>query len=313
MRRLRVLAAALTCACSGGSAAPHARTSPAVTTASYQVGSPVGLAAADGKVWTVSVTDGELTGRAAPSARPDVRVKVGSTPLRTVYDGHLLWVSDFGAGRVVAVDPSTAKVVRRVRVAGQPEGLVAAFGTVWVVRQQAGLLSRISRDGHLGPSYRLGDEPRLVVASDQYLFASNFVSGTVTRIDPRSGARRTSQSLCTGPQDMLVVDDVLWVSCTPEEKVVTLDPRTLHLLGKVEIDGEPDVLRLVDKRLYVLTTNGPTLVQLNAFGNGPAVVNTTALGSAPPLLDQANVDAVFANGRWWVSSPSENKVVVYTP
>jgi DNA-binding beta-propeller fold protein YncE len=311
MRRIWVLAAVLACACSGSSAPPVEHPAAAQIVASFDAASPVGLAAADGKVWVVEAAGSKITGRSTPTSKP-VTIRVGATPLRVVPDERrrLLWVSVFGADQVVAVDPRTAEVVRRVHVAGQPEGLVSAFGRVWVVRQQAQRLTEITTSG-VGRSFRLGEEPRLVAASDSALFASNFGAGTVTRVDPQSKKTATSEKLCTGPQDMVAIGDVLWVACTPDNKVVAVDAQTLRRLGKVSIDGEPDALFYDGSSLYVVTTAGPTIVELNHDPQHPAALHRKALGEAAPLFDQANVDALRVAGKWWVSSPSENKVLVY--
>jgi sugar lactone lactonase YvrE len=286
--------------------------SPGAHPASFAAASPVGLAVAGDRVWAVNAGAAEVSGRTTPTSAP-TRVPVGDTPLRAAYDGRLLWVSVFGAGRVVAIDPTTGRVVRRVKVGGQPEGLVAAFGAVWVVRQEARLLTRISRQGQVGPSYHLGAEPRLVTASSTALFVSNFLDGTVTRVDPTSGAHRTSGLICTGAQGLAVSGAILWITCTPSDKVVAVDTQTLRTTGEVTVPGEPDAIRLVGAGLYVVTTAGPTLVRIDADSKRPKVLSTTRLGDAAPLQDQANVDAVMTGGRWWVSSPSQNKVLVYTP
>src|SRR4029079_2802316 len=125
-RRIWVLAAAFACACSGSSAAPVEHPSAAPSVASYDAAPPGGLTAADGKVWTVEAGANRITGRSAPTSKP-VTIRVGKTPLRVVpcAGRRLLWVSVFGADRVVAVDPRTAKVVHRFHVPGQPEGLVS--------------------------------------------------------------------------------------------------------------------------------------------------------------------------------------------
>ena len=286
---------------------------PVAAAQGFDLPEPVGLATGAGKVWAVSVHDGSVIARTTVDGPAELRVHVGTTPLRAVYDGHLLWVSVFGDNRVVAVDPVTGHVVRRVRVAGQPEGLVAAFGGVWVVRQQARALTRIAADGALGPTYHLGDEPRLVTANPQYLFASNFTSGTVTRIDPLRAAVRTSPYLCSGAQDLAVLGQTLWVSCTPGNTVAAVDIDTMRETGHVEVSGEPDALRVVGSKLYVVTTSGPTLIELNPDPQHPSTSGVTKLGTAPALADIANVDAVNFRGQWWVSSPVLDRVIVYTP
>jgi len=318
MRRiwLVVVTAALLCGCSNSGSLsgpspvkPTDSATPPAAVTSYDAAQPVGMVVAAGKVWTVEAGGDEITGRSSPSADP-VRVHVGATPLRAVYDGQLLWVTVFGAERVVAVDPRRARVVHRLRVAGQPEGIVSAFGSIWVVRQQARRLTPLTPTG-LGRSYHLGDEPRLVVADRHYLFVSNFGDGTVTRVQPHSDAVKTSRRLCTGPQGMVATRGVLWVACTPDDAVIAVDIRTLRPLGKVEVSGEPDAIRLVGSTVFVVTTAGPTLVEISGEATDPEIVRRTALGEAIPLGDRANVDAVHTKAHWWVSSPGENRVAVY--
>ena len=55
--------------------------------------------------------------------------------------GHL-WVT-VGDGSVAEIDPSTNKVVKRVRVGGKPGPLAAGFGSLWVGDSAAGHLVRI--------------------------------------------------------------------------------------------------------------------------------------------------------------------------
>ena len=303
------IALALLAGC-GTSAPTGDNPSPAPAPSRYGAATPVGLAVADGRVWTVESGGGAVSARAEPGDAA-VRVHVGDTPLRAAYDGHLLWVSVFGAGRVVAIDPTVDKVVMRVRVPGQPEGIVAAFGSIWVVRQQDRLLTRITPTGNVRQGFHLGREPRLVTANDTALFVSDFGGDTVTRIDPRAGTVRTSRQICFGPQGLAASNHVLWVTCTTEGKVLALDPETLRVKGQVRIADEPDAIRLADGRLLVVRTNGPDVVELTTDPVHPAVVGVTPLGHAAQLFDQANVDLVIADGSWWVSSPGENQVIVY--
>jgi sugar lactone lactonase YvrE len=199
--------------------------------------------------------------------------------------------------------------VRRVAVSGQPEGIVAAFGAIWVVRQQAGALSRISPDGRLDATYRIGREPRLVAAGKSALFVSDHGSGTVTRVDPTTGQRRTSGHLCDGPQDLVPYAGTLWVSCTAGDEVIAVDERTMTVTGRVKVPGEPDGLDATGGHLRVVTTSGPTLYELDADPHAPKVTSTTKLGSAAPLQDRANDDLIVTGSTAWVSSFADGAVL----
>jgi sugar lactone lactonase YvrE len=233
---------------------------------------------------------------------------VGDTPLRAVFDGRSVWVSVFGEGQVVAVDPRSGRVVRRVAVPGQPEGIVATAGSIWVVRQAARKLTRIGPDGAVGPSYPLGSEPRLVTAGRSALFLADVTDGTITRVVPRSGRRTVGGKVCDGPQNLVDAAGTLWVTCTRSDRLVAVDEATLQVTAQLRLSGEPDGERVVNKHLYVAATAGPTVYEVRT-GAHPAVERKRVLGKAVALQDRANVDLVVTAGRIWVSSFGENSVL----
>jgi len=303
------LAVLLAVAACGSSGSP-ARTSPARTSAAparVLVAGPVGLLAVGNTVWVASSGAGTVVAFDARSGRRGARVAVGATPLRLAWDGRLVWATVFGAGRVVAIDPGRARVVRRVAVSGQPEGIVAAFGAIWVVRQQARALSRIASDGRITSTYRVGQEPRLVAAGANALFVSDYRAGTVTRVDPRTGTTRTSARLCPGAQDMAVSGTTLLVSCTAGDEVLAVDPDSLRVTGRVAVSGEPDGLDVSGDRLTVVATKGPTVYEIDPKRR--AITRRTELGHQLPLGDRANDDVVVSGGTAWVSSFADGTVV----
>jgi outer membrane protein assembly factor BamB len=302
-----VVAAATGCSSHGAPPAPsvHRAERPAQR---IDARGPVGLTAVGSTVWTVEAAAGAVVARDARTGRLLHRVHVGATPLRAVYDGTSLWVSVFGAGKVVAVDPSSGRIVHRVRMSGQPEGITAAFGAIWVVRQAARKLTRISPAGRVGPSYRLGAEPRLVAASAHDLFVADVTDGTITRVDPNSGRRTVSGKVCDGAQDVVDAGGTLWVACTRSNRVVGVDENTLRVTASLHVAGEPDGERVHSGTLYVVATTGPTIYRVR-IGTDPAIEHKQDLGKAFALDDRANVDLVVASGRIWVSSYGEGKVL----
>src|SRR5205807_6911190 len=56
------------------------------------------------------------------------------------YVGRRLLVSDYGGGRVLRLDPSSGRTLKRMRVGSEPRDLVLAAGALWVGR--AGLERR---------------------------------------------------------------------------------------------------------------------------------------------------------------------------
>ncbi len=157
---------------------------------------------------------------------------VGQTPLRLAYDGRgTVWVTAFGNGDVVAVDATSRAVRRTARVGGQPEGVVVAYGSVWVVRQQARRLTRLSPSGRRLGDVRLGLEPRLVAAGAGALWVPDVTDGTLTRIDPTGRRAPRSVAVCVGAQGVAVLGATVWVTCTRTDTVVAVDATSMDVLG----------------------------------------------------------------------------------
>jgi len=293
-------------ACGGAGSAPASSPAAGLSLRSVNATYPVGLTAVGRQVWVANTGSGTV-GPAGGGSTADVRV--GSLPLRAAFDGRLLWVTVFGSGDVVAVDPARHTVVRRVHVGSQPEGIVAAFGGIWVVQQQAGRLIELTPSGRIEQRIRVGSSPRLVAAAGKALFVSDFGGNRIERVDPRDGTVGRSGRVCNGPQGMAAAADALWVTCTPDNAVVTLSLPSLHPLGRVTVPGEPDAIRADAGRVYVAATTGPTLSELGTDVHRPSVAQHWSLGTDPPLRDQANVDLLVVGTRFWVSSPNGGRVI----
>jgi outer membrane protein assembly factor BamB len=276
---------------------------------SYPIAGPVGLVGGGGKVWVVSPSEGTVTARSLATGGLVRTLHVGATPLRAVYYDHLVWVTVFGGGQVVAIDPGSGRIVHRIALAGQPEGLVPMAGSVWVVRQKARLLTEVDANGNLGRSFQLGSDPRLVAAGGRWLFVTDFVDGAVTRIDPRTGTRAVSRRICEGPQGLSDEAGTMWVACTSGDEVIALDEQTLRVLGRTRVANEPDAVRAEGSRLFVLSTGGPTLQQLAPNPGSPMVLRTWRLADAPPLDDRANVDLLVTGAKIWASSYDTNQLL----
>ena len=57
--------------------------------------------------------------------------------------GRRLFVSDYGGGRVLRLDPSSGRTLKRMRVGSEPRDLVLAAGALWVVEQGSSDVRRI--------------------------------------------------------------------------------------------------------------------------------------------------------------------------
>jgi YVTN family beta-propeller protein len=266
---------------------------------------PIGLVNVDGQAWVVDAGAGTV---GPVDTLGSAAVKVGGTPLRAAYDGKLVWVTLFGAGQVVAIDPTSRQVVRRVHLGGQPEGIAAAYGHIWVVRQQAKLLTELTSAGHVVRSVPVGTEPRLVIAADKRLFVSDYAGGRVYKIKPSSDTVASSVRLCKGAQDMAAVGYYIWASCTSGNAIAEFNPGSMRRTTVTSPVPQPDAIASVGSLVYIACTKGPVL-QVFQQDQSNAPVGPFSLGSDPALSDSANVDLLVIGKQFWVTSPNGGRII----
>jgi len=267
---------------------------------------PVGLATVGEKLWAVSSAEDQVVEVDPATGAVGRRVPVGATPLRVAAVNDQLWVTVFRAGKVVVVDTKTARVVREVALGGGPEGITAAFGSVWVVRQDARRLTRLDPSGKVLGEVPLPGKPRLVAATARHVWVSDYAGGTLTRVDPTTKAVRTTPKACDGAQGLAANPAILWVTCTRSNEVLAVEATAMRLMGRATVPAEPDAIRFIEGRLFLVSTAGPSLVELRGDPEAPAIRKVTALGNGAPLADAANLDLAAAGGRIWVSSFRDN-------
>jgi streptogramin lyase len=99
----------------------------------------------------------------------------------------------------------------------------------------------------------------------------------------------------------------VWVTCTKDNLLLRLDPKTLKATLRVLMPDAPDGITAGPaSTLYVVSQAGPTLVTVDATTG--AVRAKQVLGGQAQLYDQANLDVAAAADGVWVSSFAENLI-----
>lgn len=261
---------------------------------------PVGLTAVGDDVWAVLPDAGAVLGPDGEEHR------VGEVPLRAVTTPEGIWVSVFGASRVVRVDPGTGRVERRVRVRpdGEPEGLAHDGTTVWVVDQEnERLLPLDPGTGALGEPVAVGPAPRLVTVGEEALYVGNFNGRSVTRVADGQADTQPAGD-CLTPQGLAEAGGVLWVACTLDGRVVGLDPTTLEQVVALEGLLHADMVVADGALVHVVGQQGPTVWTIDTSSR--EVVGELVLDGAAPT--SANVGAVLVGDRLVVSHPDARRL-----
>jgi virginiamycin B lyase len=179
-------------------------------------------------------------------------IKVGFTSYEPLVAFGSVWVSNRADRTLSRVNPATGVVVATVPVPGlQPGGLAATADSLWVGNDTAGSrdLARLDPRTSRLTIVRAGRRPGFVAVAAGSVWVANQDDGTVTRLDPETGAARGTLPSGRRPVNLAPLDGPrpeVWVP-----------------------DDDGDTLTRID------ATSGAVLERL-AAGRGPAVVAAVA-------------------------------------
>jgi streptogramin lyase len=205
-------------------------------------------------------------------------VATGNAPCGIAAYWGDLWVGVYGAGQVVSIDPRTGHINTRVNGLRWACRIAVGPAAVWVTRDQAGQLVRISRGNGARTRYAVGSSPFDVLLANGSVWVSSYGIATIARIDAASrrmtrlykdGEHAAGLAFCGGrvwvghggdptwltaiaPETNRMsrvdtrVDAPAWPRCvrgqlwvTTADSVLRVDPRSGDVLARIEIGGTP--------------------------------------------------------------------------
>jgi len=154
---------------------------------------PRRVAVAGGFVWVSNLRSDSVT-RIDPATNEAVEIGGLAEPKGIAAAGGRVWVTEVDAGRLVPIDPDQAAVSgRRIEVGDRPQGVLSAFGSLWV-SNLGGTVARVDIDRRrvsarvdiAGEVPLDGDEegPEGLAAADGRLWVTLAEGDAVVRIAP---------------------------------------------------------------------------------------------------------------------------------
>ena len=177
------------------------------------------LARGAGILWVTNSRVDRLLGLDPATLEVKVRDRTGRVPkdLRLSADERTLWVAEYGAGTLAAIDAATG-ARRTVAVGRRPRGVALAGGTVYVM---------------------------------------NMGSGTVTAVDAATLAVTASIRACAGPRHAVPTADgrLLLVTCYGGAEVAVIDRASHRRVRRVRVGAGPKTIALTPDGRFALTAN----------------------------------------------------------
>lgn len=231
---------------------------------------------------------------------PDVRtIVVGGSPTEVAVAGDAVWVADARRGRLVAVDPATARPTARPVRIDAPLDLAVGEGALWVT-SGTGAVRRIDPSTRRAALVARVRDPGGVAAGLGSVWVTSRRDGTVTALDPRTGAMR-GRPVRTGtvPGDVVVGFGAVWVANTQDGTVSRLDPRSRQPIGGPIQVAEAQILALAAGQdgVWVAATDSAqnASVELRRIEPGNGALDERAVG----LPTGVPVDLAAGLGSVW--------------
>ena len=196
------------------------------------------------------------------TARALAHIPLAEPKAVTIGSNRVWAITSPGAkNELVAIDPKTDRVTKRVRVGSQPTSLAASRHIVWVADRQSGELLRIDAGtARVRSRVPLGKGTGVVIANAGNVWVGNLEERTLTRIDPASG-QPASAAVSLGKEidDMLLTSRALWVA-GGDGTVTRLNPSSGTIVGTpLSFGPAPLTLTASGRDVWVASTSGQRL------------------------------------------------------
>ncbi len=222
---------------------------------------PVALTVGAGSVWVADAGRGTLL-RIDPRTRRRVGepVPVGPSPFAVAVGEGAVWVASL-SGAVQGFDPRTAERVGRPATVQDANGLAVGLGGVWVTSR---------------------------------------VAGTLTRIDPRTGAVGRPVRVGAGAADVVVGDDgAVWVANAGAGSVSRYEPGAARAEAPIPVGGQVLALAAGPGVLWVARARGEFAQQVEVVRLD---LDDRKLTGEPVAVDGAiPLDLAAGDGSVWAT------------
>ncbi|WP_410812884.1 hypothetical protein [Micromonospora sp. 067-2] len=144
------------------------------------------------------------------------------------------------AAPVDANAETAGRVVRRVAVAGNPDGLSVAGGMLWVGTYQGGSIAEIElRSGSLVRTVQVGATtlPLSVHASGSAVWVGAYGSASILKVNAGTGKVDATIPVGTAPVGFAEVDGRLWVVNQADSTLSVIDPKQRKVVRTVPVSG----------------------------------------------------------------------------
>jgi YVTN family beta-propeller protein len=231
------------------------------------------------------------------AAVPTKSVRVQGRPNNIVVARGNAWVVRSGIDRLAAIDATTVKRRSFSPRVGNPAGVAAGFGKLWVANQDGPTLIPVGLKSHRqeGPAVALpaGGRPVAVAVGEHAVWVGiRGGAGRLVRVDPRARQSVKSIALTAGLQNIAVGGGAVWVIARRANTVTRVDIASATQ-RQIFVGERPVGIAYGQGAVWVTNNGDDTVTRIDAGSLNTAVIET---GRGPKGV------AVGAGGVWVANS-----------
>ena len=176
-----------------------------------------GIAVGAGYVWVTNTLEVSVTKIDPLTAEVVGTIPLGpsgsGSPETIVASDDAVWVGDDLASAMWKLDPAIDDVVANPGLRGVPSAMaIAPDGTIWVASYDESLVTAMDPSTLQATTYEVGRGPTAIAVDHEGVWIVQSLEGTVSSIDPSSGATLATVMVGGVPQGISLGDGSVWVS-----------------------------------------------------------------------------------------------------
>ena len=262
---------------------------------------PCGAAAGLGSVWAAAYGSGRLM-RIDPASNQVVqRIRVARGICPVVIAARSVWVASDKTDVVYRIDPSRG-VVARIRISHWPAHLAVGAGSVWVSSFDHGHVTQIStRTSRATRVYKFAGNPSGLAATPGALWVAFGRTGkTLARVELASRKITRVPISHPGAGFLAALGGSLWTT-TSDGYAVRINPTTRRVVAAFPIAGTPaGIAAAPDGTIWVAEKERDTITRIDPVKNKIIDVSPAGNGALAVVVAAGDVWVTsFAGSDVW--------------
>jgi ABC-type transport system substrate-binding protein/DNA-binding SARP family transcriptional activator/streptogramin lyase len=218
-------------------------------------------------------------------------IKAAGEPGGIAAGEGAVWVTDTASDLLLRITDN-GRSVDRIPVGHRPTGVAVGDGQVWVVNQLDRTVSEVNPQAlKVVRPIEVGNGAGAIAFADGSVWVANATDYSLSRIDADSG-RVTAIPLAGAPGGLAASRQGMWVSSTSTGQLLLVDTRTNTVSQSVPIGNGPQGVAVGSGAVWVANTPDGTV---SRFDPGTGRIRKIAVGESP-------TGVAYGDGKVWVAA-----------